>query len=105
MLPGTMHPINYYVANYSPPENMQKSEYAVYDLLANKWVVQPKRYDEIRDPQVEFQGEIAYANLASRANLSHDKLESDRKFVYKFGWGIPRELQQNILYKLMEKIR
>jgi hypothetical protein len=36
---------------------------------------------------------------------SHEELEKQRKFVYNFGWGTPRESQQNILYKVMEKLK
>ena len=35
-LPGTNHPINFYVANYSPKENMVNSDYAVYDMIEDK---------------------------------------------------------------------
>ena len=35
-LPGSDHPINYHVANYSDPKYLSKSKFAVYDLLTNK---------------------------------------------------------------------
>ncbi len=111
LLPGTSHPINYHVQDYSEPNYAGTSEYAVYDLLRDTWAVEPKPYEEVRDPKEEFRDEIRYSRLhAKMLNYNydkdklHDRLERDRKQVYSFGWGTPRETQQNILYKYIEKI-
>jgi len=110
MLPGTSHPINYHLQNYGIM-TWEGAEYPVYDLVRDVWAVPPKLYKDIRDPREEFRNEITYAKLYAKSlNHKHDKLkmyedlEKGRKDAYYFGWGTPRESQQNILYKYMEKL-
>jgi len=107
-LPGTKHPVNFHVQNYVEP-NFEDAEYAVYDIIANEWVVPPKKYEEIRNPYQEFKEEIDYAKMfrwvwktAKNREELLKRLEALRKMVYSIGWGTPRELQQNILYKYVE---
>lgn len=111
LLPGTNHPLNYHVQDYSEPDYKGTSEYAVYDLVHDVWAVPPKSYAEIRDPEKEFKDELEYARLyAKKLDYKHDRqalyeiLERRRKQAYSFGWGTPRESQQNILYKYLEKL-
>jgi len=111
MLPGTTHPVNYHVQDYSEASYEGNSEYAVYDLLRDAWAVPPKAYEKIRDPQEEFRDEIRYSKLKATTlkynhnkQLLHDRLEKGRKTAYSTGWGTPRESQQNILYKYIESI-
>ena len=108
LLPGTNHIIKYHVQNNFEP-NFADSEYAIYDLVRDTWAIPPKKYEDILDPEQEFKKEIAYAKMyaktisASDKVRIFDKLINDRKDIYRFGWGTPRELQQNILYKFVEK--
>lgn len=111
-LPETRHPVNYHLQEYSEPNYANTSEYAVYDLMRDVWAVPPKSYEEIRDPDDEFRDEINYAKMyASVLNTTKykqelfDRLERRRKEAYSFGWGTPRESQQNILYKFIEKLK
>lgn len=111
LLPGTKHPINYYVANSHEPD-FSASEYAVYNLIKDCWAIPPKAYKDIRNPNIEFSDELRYAKFYSKIfdylsdiedQALFKLLEKNRKKVYSFGWGTPRESQQNILYKYVEK--
>ncbi|MBC8550366.1 MAG: nucleotidyltransferase domain-containing protein [Candidatus Brocadiales bacterium] len=111
MLPGTTHPINYHVQNYTVPKYEATAEYAVYDLLHDTWAVPPKPYESIRNPEEEYRDEIRYSKMYAKSLkykhdmlTLHEDLEKGRKQAYYFGWGTPRESQQNILYKYIEKI-
>ena len=109
MLAGTTHPINFYIQDWSTTNFAETAEYAVYDILRDVWAVPPKTFGEIRDPKEEFKSELRYAKqyskLFSRANTDDlfERIERRRKEAYAFGWGTPRESQQNILYKYIER--
>ncbi len=108
-LPGTNHPITLYTQNYST-SGFSDAEYAVYNITDDAWAVMPKEYKNIRLPQNEFRDELRYAKHYTKIfDYAHhdqdlfDFLEKKRKMSYGFGWGTPRESQQNILYKYIEK--
>lgn len=110
--PGTEHPINYFLQEYSEAKYAETAEYAVYDILGDTWAKHPKKFEDIRDPKEEFRAELRFGNLFKKIyNYKHDPdalnelLERQRKEAYAFGWGTPRESQQNILYKLIERIK
>jgi len=43
LLPGTKHPINYFISNQIRKEWKQSS---IYDLIADKWIIKPKKVDK-----------------------------------------------------------
>jgi predicted nucleotidyltransferase len=109
ILPGTRHPITLYTQNYTD-SNFADAEYAVYNVTDNVWAVNPKEYKNLRMPKEEFRDELRFAKHYSKIfDYNHndqdlfDFLEKKRKMSYGFGWGTPRESQQNILYKYIEK--
>jgi predicted nucleotidyltransferase len=105
--PGTERPINYHAQEYSEPTYRETSEYAVYNILDDCWEVRPKAYGDIQDPEKKFKTELDYARMYARLlkEYDHEALERDRKAVYSLGWGTPRDLQQNILYKFIERLK
>jgi len=84
----------------------------VYNLIEDRWESLPRPYEEIRDPDERFFSEIAFAKmiLNTFTHLNEEtkkafikELAENRKTAYKNSWGTPRESQENILYKYIEK--
>jgi hypothetical protein len=112
-LPGTKHEIGYYVQNYSETNYAEHAKYGVYDLIKDTWAKKPLPYDFYRNPYEKYRDEIRYAKLffATLKNSSKEEkakiieeLKNKRKTAYGFGWGTPRDSQQNILYKVIERM-
>ena len=110
-LHGTLHEVGYYVQNYSKP-SYHLAEFGVYNLIEDRWESLPRPYEEIRDPDERFFSEIAFAKmiLNTFTHLNEEtkkafikELAENRKTAYKNSWGTPRESQENILYKYIEK--
>jgi hypothetical protein len=119
MVPGTTHPINFYIKNHFPElaQITANSDYGVFNLLTNNWIVEPTRGpDELRDPKNEFPIELQiakfYQGQFGRAVTKTDveslvrltkNIKQNREDTYASNWGIPRRSFANILYKTFEK--
>jgi predicted nucleotidyltransferase len=111
-LPGTDHEIGYYVQNYSEANYADYATHGVYDLVKDSWAKKPLAYEYYRDPNEEYKNELRYAKMFFNTfkNKTKEqklqiikKLSEERKKAYSFGWGVPKNSQQNILYKVMER--
>lgn len=129
VLPGSQHPINYFLQNYNPGD-FEDAKFGVYDVLKNKWIVRSDQQDFQRPSGQQYRDELRYAKLYASVidDLIQDmvqlqkktvhpeivekkkkeikevleNVENQRKMVYRSGWGVPRESFQNILYKFIE---
>jgi len=76
-LPGTQHPVNYYLAQ-DAGENVKKKD-AAYDMLADKWIRKPKMSDaKVPYSYVLEISKFFMAGIESRINeYERDKRELD----------------------------
>lgn len=112
-LPGTQHPVNYFVDD---PEEVDftTSKYGVYDILNEKWIVEPRSYKEIKQDLDTLDNRFDYAKMYAKTwehatpmqqRAMMRMLEIRKNFVYSTGWGTPHDSLQNILFKYMEDVK
>jgi hypothetical protein len=118
-VPGTTHPINFYIKNHFPElaQMTANSDYGVFNLLTNNWIVEPTYGpDDLQDPKNQFPLELQiakfYQDQFGRAVNKNDieslvrltkNIKQNREETYASNWGIPRRSFANILYKTLEK--
>lgn len=139
---GTQHEINIYLQPFTGKlPTYQDSFFGVYDLINDRWMVNPPDITQYRDPKNKFWSEILLAKLMANEfirradnyiNSLNDKekllktnytkwqlasadarilrdeknlleyindMQAGRDFAYNWGWGIPRESYENIIFK------
>jgi len=123
-LPGTVHPINFFILTSPAAESLNKDRLTVgYDLITDEWIKKPKRptheelYQfELNDPVFKLQAEDIARQLAQykrRPNAQelediagiYQRIDTDRKtmFQHPSGHGGSKSYA-NAMYKYLENL-